>query len=134
MGSSVHVNNKQKYVIILGKSATQGLDDTRLSTEKKVFNQFYKSSNKFCFSLHYNGADSYIFVNVLAIHKYKAKVSKINAISSCIGKISKYLSVGNVKRTGFNIYVYDVSVDYQAIAVDDILDIHKHLMENNEME
>ena len=38
MGSSVHVNNKQKYVIILGKSATQGLDDTRLSTEKKVFN------------------------------------------------------------------------------------------------
>ena len=39
-----------------------------------------------------------------------------------------------MKRTGFNIYVYDVSVDYQAIAVDDILDIHKHLMEKNEVE
>ena len=34
MGSSVHVNNKQKYILILGESATQGLDDTRLSTGK----------------------------------------------------------------------------------------------------
>ena len=33
-----------------------------------------------------------------------------------------------MKRTGFKGYVYDFSVDYGAIAVGDILDIHKYLM------
>ena len=37
-----------------------------------------------------------------------------------------------MKRTGFNGYVYDFSVDYDAIAVDDILDIHNYLMKKNE--
>ena len=44
--------------------------------------------------------------------------------------ISKDFSVDNMKKTGLNGYVYDFSVDYDAIAVDDILDIHKYLMEN----
>ena len=35
------------------------------------------------------------------------------------------------KKTGLNGCVYDFSVDYDAIAVDDVLDIHKYLMENN---
>ena len=38
-----------------------------------------------------------------------------------------------MKRTGFNGYVYDLSVDYDATTVDDILDIHKYLMEKNNM-
>ena len=37
-----------------------------------------------------------------------------------------------MKKTGFNGYVYDFSVDYDAIAVD-ILDIHKYLMKKNNM-
>ena len=37
------------------------------------------------------------------------------------------------KKTGLNGYVYNFSVDYDAIAVDDILDIHKYLMKNNKM-
>ena len=36
-----------------------------------------------------------------------------------------------MKRTGFIGYVYDISVDYDAIAVDDILNIHKYLMKKN---
>ena len=35
------------------------------------------------------------------------------------------------KNTGFTAYVYDFSVDYYAIAVDDIKDIHKYLMNKN---
>ena len=38
-----------------------------------------------------------------------------------------------MKRTEFNGYVYDSSVDYNAIAVDDILDIHKYIMKKNNM-
>ena len=50
-----------------------------------------------------------------------------------LGNISKDWSVNNMKRIGFNGYVYDFSVDYDAIAVDDILDIHKYLMKKNNM-
>ena len=32
------------------------------------------------------------------------------------------------KKTGLKGQVYDFSVDYDAIAVDDVLDIHKYLM------
>ena len=41
------------------------------------------------------------------------------------------LDDNNMKKTGLNGYVYDFSVDYRAIAADKILDIHKYLMENN---
>ena len=36
-----------------------------------------------------------------------------------------------MKKTGFNGYVYDFSVDCDAVVIDDILDIHKHLMKKN---
>ena len=83
---------------------------------------------KFCFSLHYNGANSYLFVNGTKIIKFEVKYAKIVATPLCLGNISKDWSVDNMKRTGFKGYVYDFSVDYGAIAVDDILDIHKCLM------
>ena len=35
-----------------------------------------------------------------------------------------------MKNTGFYRHVYDFSVDYDSIDVDDILDIHKFLMKN----
>ena len=38
-----------------------------------------------------------------------------------------------MKTTGFNGYVYDFSVDYDAIEVDDIVDIHKYLMKMNDI-
>ena len=41
------------------------------------------------------------------------------------------MSVDNMKETGFNGYIYDFSVDYDAIVVDDVLDIHTYLMKKN---
>ena len=83
--------------------------------------------------MHHNGANSYLFVNGKEIHKFKAKDSEIVATPLCLGNISKDWSVDNMKDTGLNGYVYDFSVDYDAIAVDDILDIHKYLMKKNNM-
>ena len=37
------------------------------------------------------------------------------------------------KKTGFNGQIYDFSVDYDAIVVSDILDIHNYLMNKNEI-
>ena len=86
---------------------------------------------KFCLSLHYNGANSYLFVTGTEIYKFKAKDPEIVAAPLCLGNISKDWSVDNMKKTGFNSYVYDFSVDYDATDVDDILDIHKYLMKKN---
>ena len=84
-------------------------------------------------SLHYNGANSYLFVNGTEIYKFKAKDSEIVASPLCLGNISKDWSVDNMKKTGFNGYVYDFSVDYDAIAFDNILNIRKYLMKKNNM-
>ena len=89
---------------------------------------FTEHNKKFCLSLHYNGANSYLFVNGTEIYKFKAKDSEIVATPLCLGNISKNLTVDNLKKTGLNGYVYDFSVDYDAIAVDDFLDIHNYLM------
>ena len=83
--------------------------------------------------MHYSVANGYLFVNGTEIIKFKAKYSEIVATPLCLGNISKDWSVDNTKRTGFNGYVYNFSVDYDAIAVDDILDIHKYLMKTNDM-
>ena len=81
--------------------------------------------------MHYNGANSYLFVHGTEIIKSKAKDSEIVATPLCLGKISKDWPVDNVKVTGWNEYIYDFSVDYDAIAVYDILDINKYLMKKN---
>ena len=94
---------------------------------------FTVSKKKFWLILHYNGANSYIFVNGTEIYNFKAEDSEIVATPLCLGNISKDWSVDNMKKTGFNGYVYDFSVDYDATDVDDIKDIHKYLMKKNNM-
>ena len=81
--------------------------------------------------MYYNGVNSYLFVNGTKIYKFKAKDSEIVVGPTCLGNISKDWSVDNMKRTGINGYVYDFSIDYDPIAVDDIKDIHKCLMRKN---
>ena len=85
----------------------------------------------FSLSLHYNGANSYLFVNGTEIYKFKAKDSEIVARPLCLGNISKDWSTDNMKTTDFNGYIYDFSVGYDATVVDDIKDIHKYLMKKN---
>ena len=94
---------------------------------------FTVTKKKFCLSLHYNGENSYLFVNGKEIHKFKTNDSEIVATPSCLGNISKEWSVDNMKKTGLNSYVYDFIVDYDAIAVNDILDIHNYLMKKNDI-
>ena len=127
MSFSAYIDNKKKDILVLGKGPTQGLE--RMVTAEKMYsNNFIVNKKKFCLSLHYNGANSYLFVNGTETYKSKAKGSEIVATPLCLGNISKDRSVDNMKKTGFNGYVYDFSVDYDATDVDDILDIHKYLM------
>ena len=94
---------------------------------------FTENNKKFWLSLHYNGTNSYLFVNGTEIIKFKAKDSEIVASPLCFGNNSNDWSVDNIVKTGLRGYVYDFSVDYDAIAVDDILDIHNYLMKKNDI-
>ena len=73
--------------------------------------------------MHYNRANSYLSVNGTEIIKFKAKDFEVAAYPLCLGNISKDWSVVNMKKIGLKGYVYDFSVDYDDIAVSDILDI-----------
>ena len=94
---------------------------------------FTKRNTKFCLNLHYNGPNSYLFVNGTEVIKFKGKDSEIVATPSCLLNVTKEFSEDNTKKTRLHGYVYDFSVDYGAIEVADILDIHKYLMEKNEI-
>ena len=72
MNSSIHVDNKGKDILILGKGPTQGLGEHWLTAEKMYFINFTVTRKKFCLILHYNGANSYLFVNDA---EFKAKDS-----------------------------------------------------------
>ena len=75
-----------------------------------------------------------MFVNGTKINKFKTKDSEIAAAPLCLENIPKDWPVDNTKKTGFNVcYVYDFSAGYDAIAVDDILDILNYLMKKNDI-
>ena len=83
MSSSAHIDNKKKDILIPGKGPTQGLEHT-LTAEKMYSINFTVTKNKFCLSLHYNGANNYLFVNGTEIYKFKAKDSEIVATPLCL--------------------------------------------------
>ena len=87
MSSSVHVVNKGKDILILGKGPTQELREDSLTSEKMFSVNFTDNGEKYFLSLHYIGANSYLFVNGTKIIKFKAKYSGIVATALCLGNI-----------------------------------------------
>ena len=116
MVTSIHIDNKRKDILLLGRGPTQGLEST-LAAEKMYSINFTVTKKRFCLSLHYNGANSYLFFNGIEIIKFKAKDSEIAASPLSLGNISKDWSTNNMKKTRLTGYAYDFSADYNAITV-----------------
>ena len=76
MSSSTKIDNRKKDILILGKGPTQGLEHT-LSAEKMYSINFTENNKKFCLSLHYNGANSYLFVNGIEFINLKQNILKL---------------------------------------------------------
>ena len=89
MRSSVHIVNKGKDILFLAKGQTQGLDNTTLSAEAQNSINFTRSNIKFCLSQHYNGSNSFLFVNATKIYQFKAKDSEIKIYPLCLGNIQE---------------------------------------------
>ena len=114
----MHIDNKGKDILILGEGSTQGLDDTTLTAFDTTF----------VLSLHYNGRNSFLFVNTTKLYQFKTKVSEIKDYALCLGNISKDFTINNMAKTRVKGVVTFFSVDFNAIDTIDILDIHKYLM------
>ena len=83
--------------------------------------------------MHYNAGNRYLFVNGTEIYQFKAKDSEIVASPLCLGSTSKDWSTDNIKKTRFTGHIYNFSVDYEAIAIDDFKKIQKYLMKKTSM-
>ena len=88
MTTSIHIDNKGKDILVLGRGPTQGLESI-LTGEKMYLINFTETKEKFCLSLRYNGGNSYLFVNGTEIRKFKAKDFPIVASPLCLTNISK---------------------------------------------
>ena len=130
MTNSKHANNKTKDVLVLGHGLIQKIDDTTIYAEKMYSPNFTVANKTFCLSLHYNGDDSYLFVNGKDFIKFKAKKQSVVEKLS-LGNISADFNQTDRKSTGLYGYIYDFSVDYNAIANDKIHDIYACLMKKN---
>ena len=83
----------RKNIFNLGEGFTQGLDNTMLTAEKKNRINLTGNNKNFCLSLHYNRANSYLFVNGVEIYKFKAKHCEIPLY---LGNTSEFFSVYDI--------------------------------------
>ena len=120
-----------KDILVLGFGPTQGSEHS-LTAEKMYSIIFTVTKTRFCLSLHYNWANSYLFVNDKKIIKFKTEDFEIVASPLCLGNISKDWSTDNMKKTGLNGYVYEFNVDYNEFGKGNldkaIPFVHKYLM------
>ena len=85
MSFSIHRTNRANHIYIIGDGITQGINDTTIYVEKKYFRNFTEPDVKFVLSLHYDGDDSYLFVNGRQELKFKCKTDQLVKEKLCIG-------------------------------------------------
>ena len=131
--NSIHATNKTPSILVLGHGLIHKINNMAIYAEKMYLPNFSVENKAFCLSIHYNGGDSYLFVNGKEVTKFKAKDSEIKANQLTLGSISTSgnLSSSDIKDSKHYGNVYDFSVDYSATTNDEILDIHNYLMKKN---
>ena len=126
MSNSRHATNKTQSVLILGHGLTQKINGTTIYVQRMYSPNFTVDNKMFCLSLHYNGDNSYLFVNGKEVTKFKAKNSELIKYPMFLGGLSKDYNKNSRKDTGLYGNFYDFSIDYRAITNDN--DIHIYLM------
>ena len=129
MNFSVHATNRVNNIYVMDTGLTQGINDTTIYAEKNFYKNFADFGKKFMLSLHYNGDDSYLFVNGRQELKFKAKTDQLVQEKLCIGNLSDQWTTNESEKTGLYGKIYDFVVDYEEITgVKTIYDMHRYLM------
>ena len=125
MSSSVHATNRANHIYLMGTGRTQGT----IYAEKNFYRNFTDFGKKFMLRLHYNGDDSYLFVNGRQELKFKAKTDQLVKEKLCIGNLSDQWTTSELEKTGLYGKIYDFVVDYEQISgVKAIYDVRRYLM------
>ena len=129
MSFSAHATNRANHIHLMGDGLTQGINDTTLYVEKNYWRNFTYPGKKFVLSLHYNGDNSYLFVNGRQELNFKAKDDQVINEKLCLGILSSEWTKSESEKAGLYGNIYDFVVDYKPIVrVDPIYDMHKYLM------
>ena len=132
--SLIHSNNKANNIYVMGKDFVQGINDTTLYADKLCSQNFTQPSKKFVLSLHYNGDDSYLFVNGKQELKFKCKTDQLVKEKLCLENLSNQWTTSESEKTGLYGKIYDFVVDYEAInGVRQICDMHRYLMKKHDI-
>ena len=130
--NSSHSTNKTQNIYVLGKDFVQGINNTTIYAEKLYKTNVTEQSKKFVLSLHYNGDNSYLFVNGSQELKFKASVDYLDRNLLCVRNISSDWSLINGAKTGLYGNVYEFAIDYLSLSgVKTIYDIHRYLMKKH---
>ena len=129
MSFSVHATNKVNNIYVMGTGLTQGIHDTTIYAEKKFYGNFTDFGKKFMLILHYNGDNSYLFVNGRQELKFKCKADQLVKEKLCIGNLSDQWTTSESEKTRVYGKIYDFVVNYeQIVGVKTISDMHRYLM------
>ena len=133
LSNSVHATSKTQNILIFDHGPAQKVNNTTIYAEKMYSLNFSEENKIFCLSLHYNGDNSYLFVNGKEVTKFKAKNSEIKANQLNLRSISTSANLSSSDIEDSKLYgnVYDFSIDYSAISNDKTHDIHAYLMRQN---
>ena len=88
MSFSVHATNRANHIYLIGTDLTQDINDTTIYAEKNFYRNFTDFGKKIVLRLHYNGDNSYLFVNGKQELKFKAKTDQLVEEKLCIGNLS----------------------------------------------
>ena len=129
MSFSVHATNRANHIYLMGTGLTQGINDTKIYAEKNFYRNFTDFGKKIVLSLHYNGDNSYLFVNGRQELKFKVKTDQLVKEKLWIGNLRDQWTTSESEKTGVYGKIYDFVVDYEQISgVKAIYDMHRHLI------
>ena len=99
MSFSLHATNRANHIYLMGTGLTQGINDTTIYAEKNFYRNFTDFGKKFVLSLHYNGDNSYLFVNGGQELKFKAKTDQLVNEKLCIGNLGDQWTTSESEKT-----------------------------------
>ena len=112
MSFSVHATNRANNIYFMGTDLTQGIHDTTLYAEKNFYRNFTDFGKKFVLSLHYNGNNSFLFVNGRQELKFKCKTDQLVKEKLCIENLSDQWTTSESEKTEVCGKIYDFVMDY----------------------
>ena len=128
--------NKKHHIYIIGKSFTQGLQyrATIYSEHDYVKVNGSQVNEKLILSVHYNGDNSYLFINGVKQFQFKAMSSLNLSNPLIIGNTSTdFPDQNDYKKGALHGDIHDFLVSYQSAEIKKIYDIHRYLMKKHDI-